>query len=149
LWFGHTSSGDYGHEGKTMATTRPVPLTASLEDYLEAIYEIVQDKQAVRAKDIGERLDVGRPSVTGALHALAERKLINYAPYDAITLTDKGRTVAEQIVRRHEVLRRFFVKVLKAPKADAEAAACKMEHAIPESVLERFVAFVDRHAGDE
>ena len=126
-----------------MASVKATELTASLEDYLEAIFQIVEDKQAVRAKDIGERLEVGRSSVTGALHALADRELINYAPYDVITLTDSGRAMAEEIVRRHEVLRDFFVKVLSVAPGEAEEAACKMEHAISEAVLERFVEFVE------
>jgi len=50
-------------------------LSASLEDYLEAIYHIVREKKAARAKDISKRLGVNRSSVTGALHSLAERKL--------------------------------------------------------------------------
>ncbi len=126
-----------------MAETKAIELSASLEDYLEAIFWIVRQKQVARAKDIGDRLDVGRSSVTGALHALAERALINYAPYDLITLTEKGKTIAEDVVRRHEVLRDFFVKVLAVGADDAEAAACKMEHAIPEDVLQRFLAFVE------
>ena len=126
-----------------MAEISSMELSASLEDYLEAIFRIIQDKQAARAKDIGKRLNVGRSSVTGALHALAQRELINYAPYDVITLTDKGRTVALDVTRRHEVLRDFFVKVLAVGETDADAAACKMEHAIPEGVLQRFVEFVE------
>ncbi|MFP4215779.1 MAG: DtxR family transcriptional regulator [Phycisphaerae bacterium] len=126
-----------------MTDSVQIDLSASLEDYLEAIFRIVQEKSAARAKDIGKRLNVSRSSVTGALHALAERELINYAPYDVITLTDKGRVVAEDVVRRHEVLRDFFVKVLAIDRKDADAAACKMEHAIPETVLERFVEFVE------
>lgn len=118
-------------------------LSASLEDYLEAIFRVIEKKQAARATDIAERLHVGRSSVTGALRALAERELINYAPYDLITLTDKGRRVAADVVRRHEVLRDFFVKVLAVPDADAEAAACRMEHAVPEGVLQRFIEFVE------
>ncbi len=85
-----------------MTKTSGVELSASLEDYLEAIFQIVRDKQAARAKDISERLKVRRSSVTGALHALADRELINYAPYDLITLTDKGKIVAQAVVRRHE-----------------------------------------------
>ncbi len=126
-----------------MTVSDTMALSASLEDYLEAILRIVQEKQVARAKDVGKRLNVGRSSVTGALHALADRKLINYAPYDLITLTDKGRTVAQDVARRHEVLRDFFVKVLAVGAVDADAAACRMEHAIPEGVLERFVAFVE------
>ncbi len=123
--------------------TNAAGLSASLEDYLEAIFQIIRDKQAARAKDIGKRLKVSRSSVTGALHALAERELINYAPYDVITLTDKGKVVAEDVVRRHEVLRDFFVKVLAVDSKSADEAACRMEHAIPEAILERFLEFVE------
>lgn len=118
-------------------------LSASLEDYLEAIFRIVQEKRAARAKDIGDRLKVGRSSVTGALHALSQRELINYAPYDIVTLTDRGQALAEDIARRHEVLSDFFVKVLAVGEADADAAACKMEHAVPPAVLERFLEFIE------
>ncbi len=126
-----------------MAAAGSLQLSSSLEDYLEAIFQIVREKQAARAKDIADRLSVGRSSVTGALKALAERELVNYAPYDIITLTDKGRTVAEEIVRKHEVLRDFFVKVLSIEEGEADAAACKLEHAISETVLERFIEFVE------
>ncbi len=120
-----------------------IALSASLEDYLEAIFQIVREKQAARAKDISDRLNVRRSSVTGALHALADRELINYAPYDLITLTDKGRSVAQSVVRRHEVLRDFFTRVLAIGEAEADQAACKMEHAISDRILNRFVEFVD------
>ena len=118
-------------------------LSASLEDYLETIYLIVQEKQVARAKDVSQRMQVGRSSVTGALHALAERKLINYAPYDLVTLTRQGELVAADIVRRHCVLRDFFVKVLSVEETLADDVACKMEHAVPESVLQRFVEFIE------
>ncbi len=126
-----------------MTVVRSRKLSSSLEDYLEAIYEIVREKGAARAKDIAERLDVGRSSVTGALKSLAGRRLVNYAPYDIITLTDDGRAVAAEILRKHEVLREFFVKVLSIEKSEADSVACKMEHAISETVLERFVEFVE------
>ncbi|NLX13643.1 MAG: metal-dependent transcriptional regulator [Phycisphaerales bacterium] len=126
-----------------MSQTPEIQLSASLEDYLEAIFRIVQEKPAARAKDISKRLEVGRSSVTGALHALADRELINYSPYDLITLTDKGKAVAADVVRRHEVLRDFFVRVLAVDEPEADSAACKMEHAIPEVILDRFIEFVD------
>ena len=118
-------------------------ITASMEDYLETIFQIIREKSAVRAKDIAKRMKVGRSSVTGALHTLADRELINYAPYDVITLTDRGQRVAEDVVRRHEVLRDFFVKVLAVDVEEADSTACRMEHAIGETVLERFVEFIE------
>jgi len=95
-------------------------LTASLEDYIEAIFHIVARKRAARAKDIARRMHVNNSSVTGALHALSERGLVNYAPYDVITLTDEGTEIAKDVVRRHEVLRDFFVRVLSLDDEEAD-----------------------------
>jgi len=118
-------------------------LTASLEDYLEAIFHIIAEKEAVRPKDLAKRLDVSNASVTGALRALADRELIRYAPYDVITLTTDGKNAAKDVIRRHEVLRDFFVKVLAVDGQDADKAACRMEHSIPKVILERFIQFAE------
>lgn len=118
-------------------------LTASLEDYLEAIFHIIAEKQAVRPKDIAKRLKVTNSSVTGALRSLSEKELINYAPYDVISLTPTGKTAAKDVIRRHEVLRDFFVKVLAVEEAHADKAACQMEHSITRVILERFIQFVE------
>jgi DtxR family Mn-dependent transcriptional regulator len=117
-------------------------LTASLEDYLEAIFCITSEKQAARAKDIADRLEVNNSSVTGALRSLADKGLVNYSPYDIVTLTPKGMSLAEDVVRRHETLRHFFTRVLALSDADAEEAACKMEHAVTSPILQRFTEFV-------
>jgi DtxR family Mn-dependent transcriptional regulator len=118
-------------------------LSASLEDYLKAIFNVVAEKQAARAKDISARLGVSNSSVTGALRTLADRGLINYAPYDLITLTRMGQTAARDVIRRHDALRDFFVKVLAVDGETAEVGACKMEHEIPPAIVERFIQFVD------
>jgi len=118
-------------------------LTSSLEDYLEAIYQLKREKKAARAKEISKRLGVNRSSVTGALHALAERELINYAPYDIATLTPEGERVAANISHRHLVLKDFFVKVLGVKAAEAEDSACRIEHVVSETILDRLAQFVD------
>ena len=118
-------------------------ITASMEDYLEAIFHIVAKKGAARAKDISKQLKVNHSSVTGALKALATRKLVNYAPYDVVTLTPQGRTVAEDVIRRHEALRDFFVKVLAIDVKVADEGACEMEHALPRPVLERLIQYIE------
>lgn len=118
-------------------------LTASMEDYLEAIFNIIAEKEAVRPKDIARRLKVKNSSVTGALRALADKSLIRYAPYDVITLTPEGKEAAKDVIRRHEVLRDFFINVLSVEYKEADEAACKMEHTIPRGILERFVQFAE------
>ena len=118
-------------------------LTASLEDYLEAIFHIIREKQAVRPKDIAKRLKVSNSSVTGALRSLSDKGLISYAPYDVISLTADGQAVAKDVIRRHEALRDFFIKVLSVEETDADTAACRMEHSIPPVILERFIDFAE------
>ncbi|HUW59064.1 MAG TPA: metal-dependent transcriptional regulator [Planctomycetota bacterium] len=118
-------------------------ISASLEDYLEAIFLSVQENGAARAKDIAARLSVTGASVTGALHALSERHLVNYAPYEFVTLTSEGEKLAQGVLRRHEALKTFLIRVLAVAEPNAEAAACAMEHALPRPILERLIRFVD------
>lgn len=116
-------------------------LTASQEDYLEAIYHISAKKMAARAKDISKYLDVRASSVTGALRTLGKFGLVNYAPYDLITLTEEGRVAAEDIVHRHKALEKFLVNVLGVDAIEADKAACKMEHAVPKAIIDRLVKY--------
>lgn len=119
------------------------PLSASLEDYLEAIFLIVKQKKAARAKDIAARLKVNGSSVTAALRSLSEKRLVNYAPYDIVTLTEEGEHLARGINHRHVVLREFFVDVLGIDEQSAEDSACRVEHSVPEQILDRLAEFVD------
>ncbi len=118
-------------------------LSASLEDYLEAIYHTVTAKGAARAKDLVLRMGVHNSSVTQALRSLSEKKLINYAPYDIITLTEPGEALALGVVRRHETLSKFLGDVLGLPAGEADVEACRLEHAVSVGVLHRLVRFVE------
>ena len=125
-------------------------LSASLEDYLEVIFHIVQDKGASRAKDIVQRMGVHNSSVTQALRSLADKGLVNYAPYDLVTLTEEGQTAAAAVVERHRALRNFLVEVLGLDIARAEVDACKLEHGISDEALERLrllMAYRRRRSG--
>ncbi len=112
-------------------------LTASQEDYLEAIYAIGQSRDVVRPKDIIARLKVRGASVTGALHLLAERGLVHHAPYGAVSLTPAGTLAARDITRRHQGLKQFFSETLGVDSRQAEEAACRMEHSISRTILNR------------
>lgn len=126
-------------------------LSASLEDYLEAIYNLSGDHQIARATDIARTLSVAKASVTVALRTLAERELINYKPYGFITLTERGRKLAYKIARRHQVLSFFFGQVLGVDTPAAQQAACRTEHTLGPEVTRRltaFVEFVQKHQAD-
>ncbi len=119
------------------------PISSSLEDYLEAIAEIIEHNGHAHTKDIAERLCVKMPSVTNALQALAVRGLINYQSHAPVVLTSLGAEKAAVIRHRHTVLKRFFAEILKLESADADAAACRIEHVIGETVLSRFVVLAE------
>ena len=125
--------------------SRRQPLSESQEDYLEAIYRIAGRQGKVRPLDIAKALEVTGASVTGALHSLSDEGLINHKPYGAVVLTRAGRRIARGVVRRHETLRRFLHDVLQVRADTAERCACRMEHAMPDEVLDRFVRFVDQY----
>ena len=124
-------------------STAAKTFSTSIEDYLEAIFFLMRDNVAARSKEIAERLQVKPASVTGMLQALRERGLVNYEPYGAVTLTEAGASVAQRVARRHEALRDFLIEVLAVDPAEAEAAACHMEHGISKQVVDRFVAFAE------
>ncbi|MBN1974119.1 MAG: metal-dependent transcriptional regulator [Sedimentisphaerales bacterium] len=118
-------------------------LSASLEDYLEAIYNLTGENNITRSKDIAEQLSVSRASVTGALRALKEKKLVNYQPYDYISLTESGRTAAAEIANKHEILKSFFIEILDVNIEAAQKAACKAEHALGPDIIARLLCFVE------
>ena len=126
-------------------------LSSTSEDYLETIYHIEIKKKVVRPKDISKAQNVAKSTVTAALQNLAEKRLINYEPYEVITLTDEGRNEAERIAVRHTIIKRFLQDVLRLKPEQADDTACKMEHTVDQNVLERFVcflAFLRRHSPD-
>jgi len=124
-------------------TERHDPLTESMEDYLEEIYDQTNVRQVARVRDIASRLKVSMSSVTGALKKLAQRGLINYDKYQYVTLTDKGRARAAEIKGRHRILTRFLEEALGVGPEKAEANACRMEHALDRDVAARFLAALE------
>ncbi len=118
-------------------------ISASLEDYLETIYEIIEEKQGVKAIEIARRLGVGRSSVTEALKNLAEKKLVNYGRYDVISLTPEGKKEARKVALKHKVLYDFLFQILGADEEEAHKNACSIEHVISEDVLRRLVLFIE------
>ena len=124
-------------------TVRKIKLSASLEDYLEAIYNLAGENNITRSKDIAGQLGVSRASVTGALRELKKKGLCNYKPYDYISLTSSGRNVAAEIADKHEILKSFFTDVLSIKPDIAQKAACKAEHALGSEIIAKLLSFIE------
>lgn len=112
-------------------------ISPQLEDYLETIFDLIQATGTARPRDIAGRLEVHKSTVTAALRSLADKRLINYAPYEMATLTDDGLALALEVRRRHQTLKRFLADVLMVDDATAETNACRLEHAIDGRVWRR------------
>lgn len=117
-------------------------VSSSLEDYLEVIHEIIEEKHGVKAIEISRRLGVGRSSVTDALKSLSSKNLVNYSRYDVISLTEEGKKIAKEVIAKHSVLYDFFNNVLKLSPEEADKNACRVEHVISEEALEGFKQFM-------
>lgn len=114
--------------------------TSTLEEYLEAIYKLGQDRP-VRPGRIAEAMEVSGPTVTATLKRLEDRGLIRREG-TSVVLTDAGMTTSLDIVRRHRVAERFLVDVLGLDWDAAHEDACLLEHALSPRVLvalERFL----------
>ena len=118
-------------------------LTSTMEDYLEVVFNLEQEVKAVRVKDIAGRLRVKLPTVTSMLTTLVRKGLINHEKYEYVELTREGLELATEVNRRHEILRRFFTDILKIDASQADADACKIEHAISPVSLEALVRFME------
>ena len=116
-------------------------LTASLEDYLEAIAELTATDGHAHTKAIAGKLNVKMPSVTGALRQLEKMGYIIYNAHYPVELTSAGKKVAEEVVRRHGILKNFFGNILGLTPEKASLAACHLEHVVDSDTIERFVLF--------
>ncbi|MHC4624759.1 MAG: metal-dependent transcriptional regulator [Planctomycetota bacterium] len=126
-----------------MAAAKDNDLSASLEDYLEAIYNLAGESKVARSKDIAKLLGVAKPSVTGALRLLKKKGLANYKPYGYVTLTDAGQAAAAEIARKHNILTSFFVEVLGVDGRTGQQAACRAEHTLGPKVIARLLNFIE------
>lgn len=120
-------------------------ISATLEDYLELIYETIQDKSTIKAIDISKKFNISRASVTEALQRLEQKGYIKYGRYQPISLTDKGSNLAKDIIYKHETLKKFFVSLLNLSQEEAELNACKIEHIITPTAFERIKEYVKRN----
>ena len=115
--------------------------TATLEEYLEAIYKLAQTGP-VRPSQLAESMGVSPPTVTATLARLSARGLVE-RPDKAVVLTDEGTREALSILRRHRLAERFLVDVLGLPWGEVHEDACLLEHALSPRVQEALEAFLD------
>jgi len=110
--------------------------SVSIEDFIKAIYLINQDEQVrVSGKLLAERLQVSNAAVTDMARKLDEKGLISYQKYKALELTENGRMMALQLVRRHRLWELFLHQVLKMDLQQVHKEAEQLEHQTSEDLI--------------
>ena len=105
-------------------------MSVSTEEYLEALYNLTQGGKTATTSEIAKHLKVSPASVTDMLRKLADRGLLNYSPYQGVTLTGEGLKAAAKMTRKHRLLERFLHDILKIGNDSVHEEACKMEHGL-------------------
>lgn len=105
------------------------------EMYLETILILSQKSEIVRSLDVAEYMGFSKPSVSRAVGLLKEGGYLLVAENGYLTLTEKGREVAEKIYERHTTLTAILVQLGVSEETAAEDA-CKMEHVISDETFE-------------
>jgi len=105
-------------------------MSASTEEYLEALYNLTQNGESASTSDISKRLHITPASVTEMLKKLAGNGYVNYSPYQGVTLTPKGFEIAEKMTRKHRLLESFLHNILHIGNDKVHKEACAMEHAL-------------------
>lgn len=126
------------------ATVRQVHETELIEDYVELIADLIDATGEARAAEVARRMDVRQATVAKMINRLAERGLVETAPYRPLHLSESGRRMAEHSRERHAVVLRFL-RSLGVSEDTARIDAEGIEHHVSEETLE----LMRRHGGSE
>ncbi|MFC0214911.1 transcriptional regulator MntR [Paenibacillus chartarius] len=85
--------------------------TPSMEDYLERIYKLIDEKGYARVSDIAEGLEVHPSSVTKMIQKLDKDNYLVYEKYRGLVLTSKGKKMGKRLVDRHALLEQFLTMI--------------------------------------
>jgi DtxR family Mn-dependent transcriptional regulator len=115
-------------------------LSATVEEYLETIYNISMENEVVIGARLAERFHVAPPTVTEMLKRLVRDGYIKMNSKRQVTLTDLGNNLAEAVLRRHRLTERFLVDMLGMQWHEVHEEACRLEHFISGAVESRVIA---------
>ena len=124
-------------------------ISANMEDYLETIHLLEQERRNVRVKDIAAEMQITMPSVSSAIKNLENQGLVSHSRYDLVELTKEGARIAEAVYKRHRVIKRFLSKVLGLASDIAEKDACRIEHNISEEAMNKLIEFLEKIEGGD
>ena len=115
-------------------------LSATVEEYLETIYNMSAEDEVVIGARLAEKFNVSAPTVTEMLKRLVRDGYIEMDAKRQVTLTEEGNKAAEAVLRRHRLTERFLVDMLGMQWHQVHEEACRLEHFISGAVEDRVIA---------
>ena len=116
---------------------RAAATTASVQDYLAAIYDLAGSGKPVIGARLAKHMAVSAPAVTEAVQRIARGGYVKVGPRKELTLTPKGHQIAEVMARRHRLLERWLTDTLGLDWTEAHEEAHRLEHALSPRVEDR------------
>jgi len=107
------------------------------ENYIKSIYALSQATGEVFVSELAKKLEVKLPTVNSMIKKLASKKMVAYAPYQGIKLTEKGKREALGIIRKHRLAELFLVKVMGLGWEEVHDIAEQLEHVNSERFYNR------------
>lgn len=111
--------------------------TFTEENYLKAIFKISESKELVATTMLAKSLNIKSATVTDMLKKLAVKKLIKYEPYRGVELTEKGRSIAIRIIRKHRLWESFLFEKLRFRWDEVHEIAEQLEHIQSDELINR------------
>lgn len=117
-------------------------ISESIQMYLLKIVLLQEQGNPVPLPTLAKELAVTPVSANEMCKKLTEKALLNYEPYKGVTLTAKGNSLAQRILRRRLLWEVFFVEKLDISPKEAEEMACRFEHVTPTTLIGRLEKFL-------
>lgn len=115
---------------------KPV-LTSAAEDFLRAVLDLERERGKATTNELAAKLGITAPSATAMAKKLDAQGLVERAPYRGVTLTERGRLVALEVLRHHRLLELYLADTLGMSIADVHAEADLLEHVLSERLEQR------------
>lgn len=114
-----------------------VEITGVVEEYLEAIYRLQERDGSARTNELVKMMNVAPGTVTNTIERLEKESLLIHEPYKGVRLTQKGRSIALKVLKKHRLCERLLTDILGVEWSNVHDAACKLEHAVSDELASK------------
>ncbi len=118
-------------------------ITDVREEYLECIYRLQERDGIARTSEMVKMLNVVPGTITNTIKRLVKDGLVIHEPYKGIKLTESGRKIAVDVLRRHRLSERLLTDILQVEWVDAHKAACQLEHGFTDDIINKLDEVLD------